>query len=203
MRTLNIRLLRSGRNAATAFGEPFAPRGERDLRLHDWRGEDGATLYVGQIHSNPPAWREFLQPLIGPLPEELSTGGAGAVLFLPAGLRTVAVCFGHIHIALDDDAFERGFGLRVALNAVPRGQLRTLDLATPDAVAFQKRIQASMDSDVQDFGVDMLRDLARVAGGTPSDTGLAKFVAGKDTLPITCDVSPETISRSGILIAAG
>lgn len=193
MRTLNVRLLRTGRSSATAFSESFAPGTERALQSQAWRGqEEGAVLYVGQIYSNPPAWQDFLR-LGGPIPEGLFTGGAGAVLFLPVGQRTLAICFGHVHIALDDDAFERGFGLRVTLNAVPRGQLRSLDLATPDAVTFQKRIQASMDSDVQEFGVDMLRDLARVAGGTPSDRGFAKFVAGKDSLSITCEVEPETI----------
>lgn len=121
------------------------------------------------------------------------TGGAGAVLFLPVGDRTAAVCFGHVHIALNDDAFERQFGLKVTLNTVPRSQLRTLDLATPDAVTFQKRVQASKDSDLQAFGVDMLRDLARVAGGTPKKASFARFVAGRDSLSITCEVDPENI----------
>jgi uncharacterized protein (TIGR04141 family) len=49
-------------------------------------------------------------------------------------------------------------------------------------------VQASKDSDLQEFGVDMLRDLARVAGGTPSDLGFARFVAGKDALSITSEV---------------
>ena len=121
------------------------------------------------------------------------TGGAGAVIFLPVADRIAAVCFGHIHIALNDDAFERQFGLKVTLNTVPRGQLRTLDLATPDAVTFQKRVQASKDSDLQAFGVDMLRDLARVAGGTPKEASFAHFVAGKDSLSITCEVEAGTI----------
>ena len=95
--------------------------------------------------------------------------------------------FGHVHIALNDDAFERQFGLKVTLNTVLRGNLRTLDLATPDAVTFQKRVQASKDSDLQEFGVDMLRDLARVAGGTPKNPAFARFVAGKDALSITCE----------------
>jgi uncharacterized protein (TIGR04141 family) len=103
------------------------------------------------------------------------------------------ICFGHVHIALDDDAFERQFGLKVTLNTVPRGNLRTLDLATPDAVTFQKRVQASKDSDVQEFGVDMLRDLARVAGGTPRNAAFARFVAGKDSLSIVCDVDADTL----------
>lgn len=115
------------------------------------------------------------------------------MIFVPVGVRVAAICFGHVHIALDDDAFERQFGLKVTLNTVPRGSLRTLDLATPDSVTFQKRVQASKDSDIQAFGVDMLRDLARVAGGTPSNAAFARFVAGKDSLSITCEVDSATL----------
>lgn len=105
----------------------------------------------------------------------------------------MAICFGHIHLALNDDAFERHFGLKVTLNSVPRRGIRSLDLATPDAVTFQKRVQASRDSDIQDFGVDMLRDLARVAGGTPSNGDFAKFLAGRDSLSITCRVKSDEL----------
>src|SRR5579863_9703514 len=106
------------------------------------------------------------------------TSGAGAVLFVPVKDGMAAVCFGHVHIALNDDAFERQFGLKVTLNTVPRGQLRTLDLATPDAVTFQKRVQASKDSVLQEFGVDMLRDLARVAGGNTFRQSICSFRCG-------------------------
>lgn len=188
MRTLNIRLLRQGRAIADAFGENFAPGKPRALQQRPWAGIDGAQVFVGQIYSNPPGWRTFIAEGFGEVPEGIFTGGAGAVIFVPAAGRLAAICFGHVHIALDDDAFERQFGLKVTLNTVPRSNLRTLDLATPDAVTFQKRVQASKDSDVQAFGVDMLRDLARVAGGTPGNPAFAKFVAGKDSLSITCDV---------------
>lgn len=126
-------------------------------------------------------------------PDNLIASGAGGVLFLPVDDRIFAICFGHIHMALEDEAFERQFGLKVTLNSVPRDGLRTLDLATPDAVTFQKRVQASKDSDVQDFGVDVLRDLARVAGGTPSEASFAKFVAGRDSLSITCKLASDDL----------
>ena len=192
-KTLNVRLLRAGHTIAKAFSESFAPGAERALEQRPWTGVDGASLFIGQIYSNTPGWRSFLEIGSPDLPTGIFTGGAGAVLFLPVADRMAAVCFGHAHIALNDDAFERQFGLKVTLNTVPRGQLRTLDLATPDAVTFQKRVQASKDSDLQEFGVDMLRDLARVAGGTPSDRTFAHFVAGKDSLSITCEVEADTI----------
>ena len=128
------------------------------------------------------------------MPDAILTSGAGAVIFIPVSGRTFAVCFGHVHMALELDAFERQFGLRVTLNSVPKTKIRSLDLATPDAVTIQKRVQASKDSDLQSFGVDMLRDLARVAAGTPRKQSFARFVAGKDNLSITCEVDANSLA---------
>lgn len=193
-RTINVRLLRQGKVIEDAFSESFQPGEERALTERIWEGREGARLFVGQIYSNAPGWVRFLAKNSADLPTDIFSGAAGAVIFLPSGERIFAVCLGHAHIALQDDVFERQFGLRVTLNAVPRTRLRSLDLATPDAVTFQKRVQASKDSDLQAFGVDVLRDLARVAGGTPSDEEFAQFVAGKDSLSITCSVDANNLA---------
>lgn len=190
-RTLNVRLLRNTKTIQQAFTNSFAPDGDRALEERVWVPIEGARLFVGQIYSNPPPWRTFLETGAANLPDDMFSGGAGAIIFIPVETRVMAISFGHGHIALNLDAFERQFGLKVTLNSVPRGNLRSLDLATPDAITFQKRVQASRDSDIQDFGVDMLRDLARVAGGTPSNTDFADFIAGKDSLSITCDVEAD------------
>lgn len=193
VRTLNIRLLRKGKTVADAFTESFSPGSARALQERPWRDVEGAALYIGQVYNNPPGWVDFLEGGSADLPTDMFTSGAGAVVFIPVEDRLAAVCFGHIHLTLNDDAFERQFGLKVTLNTVPRDQLRTLDVATPDAVTFQRRVQASKDSDLYEFGVDMLRDLARVAGGTPKDENFAKFVAGKDSLSITCEVDAKGV----------
>ncbi|WP_117139851.1 DUF6119 family protein [Pseudomonas amygdali] len=194
VRTLSIRLLRSSCAADEALKEEYVSGGRRNrLTRSAWPGIEGAELLVGQIFTSRPGWISFVEEQAGTQPDNLIASGAGGVLFLPVDDRIFAVCFGHIHMALEDEAFERQFGLKVTLNSVPRDGLRTLDLATPDAVTFQKRVQASKDSDVQDFGVDVLRDLARVAGGTPSEASFAKFVAGRDSLSITCKLASEDL----------
>ncbi|WP_110630999.1 TIGR04141 family sporadically distributed protein [Salinicola salarius] len=195
VRTLNIRLLREGRDIEEAFTETFAPNTNRALQRGPWELIEGATVFVGQIYSNPPKWRSFIEEGFYELSDDIFTGGAGAVIFTPVGSRFAAICFGHIHIALNDDAFERQFGLKVTLNSVPGSNIRSLDLATPDAVTFQKRVQASRDSDVNAFGVDRLRDVARVAGGTPKDPSFARFVAGKDSLSITCELDINDVQK--------
>lgn len=189
----NLRLLRPGRTANTAFGPSFSPGEPRELGQRPWEGIEGASLYVGQIYSNPPSWVDFIRTQSPDLPADLFASGAGAVLFVPSGDRLLAICFGHIHIALNDDAFVRQFGLKVTLNSVSREHLRSLDTATPDAVTVQKRVQTSRDSDLQAFGVDMYRDLARVAAGTPKNKNFAQFVAGKDALKIISKDKPEQL----------
>ena len=179
--TLNLRLLRTGKTTADAFTPTFAPDAARALSRGSWADVDGAEIFVGQMYSNAPPWIEFISTGYTGGLEGFHTAGAGAIIYIPVKDRVFGVCFGHVHIALKDDAFERQFGLKVTLNTVPKDKLRTLDLATPDAVTFQKRIQASRDSNFSEFGVDQLRDLARVAGGTPKDKDFATLLQVRTT----------------------
>lgn len=193
MQTLTFRLLRKGRAPKKAISPTFADDGEKPLTSEPWPPIEGGEVFFGQIYRKPPVWADFISTGLERALDGMMTGGAGAVIFVPVKDRYVAVCFGQIHMALNDDAFERQFGLKVTLNSVPGSSIRSLDLATPDAVTFQKRVQASRDSDVNTFGVDQLRDIARVAGGTPKDPSFARFVAGKDSLSITCEIGPGDI----------
>lgn len=194
MQTLTFRLLRKGRTPAKAISPTFAGDGEKPLTSEAWPPVEGGEVFFGQIYRKPPVWADLISTGLERPLDGMMTGGAGAVIFIPVKDRYVAICFGQIHMALNDDAFERQFGLKVTLNSVPGSNIRSLDVATPDAVTFQKRVQASRDSDVNTFGVDQLRDIARVAGGTPKDPSFARFVAGKDSLSITCEISSGDIA---------
>ena len=85
-KTLNIRLLRQGRTIVSAFTESFAPGADRALEQRPWNGVEGASLFIGQIYSNVPGWRTFLETESPDLPTDIFTGGAGAVIFLPVGI---------------------------------------------------------------------------------------------------------------------
>jgi uncharacterized protein (TIGR04141 family) len=111
--------------------------------------------------------------------------------------KTVALAFGTGHHSLNPDAFERNFGLRVVLNSVSRSSLRSLDVAILDATTFQKRIQASRNADLEGFGINVERDLLRLASGVPKDTSFAKSAAGRDVLPLCA--GPRTKARASML----
>lgn len=180
--SLSIRLLRTTSTVDTALREGH---GMEEV------GAKNGRLFVQQTPPTPPGWMKFINDFAAEPIDRMENKSTSAVLFLevPEPLpstakRTMALSFGGGFHALDPDAFERNFGLRVALNAIPRANLRNLDVATLDATTFQKRTQASRNADLGGFGVDIQRDLLRLAGGMPMNTDFARSLAGKDALTL-------------------
>jgi uncharacterized protein (TIGR04141 family) len=189
--TITMRLLREGRTVESAF------RDESELREID--AKDG-RLFIGQAPATPPTWLGFIETFASTAAARLTNQSCGSVLFLkvpdPAKakqIRTMALTFGTGHHSLNLDAFERNFGLRAVLNSVPRGNLRSMDVAVLDATTFQKRIQSSRNADLQGFGIDIERDLLRLAQGVPTNKGFAKSVAGRDALTMITRTSAADI----------
>ncbi len=155
-------------------------------------------LFVGQNPATPPNWTTFLIHYSADLGARLRTQSCSAVLIIEAGAdrkkRLFAVCFGQGHHALNDDAIQRGFGLKVVLNSVSRNHLRTLDTASLDTTVMQRRVQASRDSDLSAFDLDANSNLLRLASGTPKMGDFATALAGKDALNLRAAVAPEKLT---------
>lgn len=185
--SLSVRLLRRHRAIENAL--------RADHELGEVDTETG-RVFVGQAPSTPPTWAPFIGQFARAAILRLANQSCGAVLFLeidsgerPPTKRIMALTFGTGHHALDLDAFERGFGLRVVLNSVARTNLRSLDIATLDATTFLRRIQASRDADLQGFGMDTDRDLLTLAAGSPGDSTFARSLAGRDALSLKTKTS--------------
>jgi uncharacterized protein (TIGR04141 family) len=188
--TISIRLLREGWTVDEA------------VRNHDKLKEQPAKtgrLFHEQTAGTPPGWLGFVNGFVAGDLLELRNQSCSAVLFLDVATgakskRTFALAFGAAHLSLQANAFERNFGLKVALNAVARANLKNIDVATLDATSFQKRLQASRKSDLGGFGIDVERDLFRLAGGVPTDTDFASSLAGRDALTLNTRITPATIA---------
>lgn len=187
---LALRLLRKGISTETALKE------DHGLEVVE---STAGTLLIGQGFASPPAWTSFLAHYNADVRARLKTQSCSAVLLIEAGKgadkRLFALCFGQGHHAIDDDAVQRGFGLRVVLNSISRGQLRTLDSASLDTTVMQRRVQASRDSDLSAFDLDANRNLVRLASGTPKGNDFAKALAGKDALHLRAAVDPDRLAE--------
>lgn len=185
--TLTLRLLRVGTTVDSSL------KSDHDL---DEVPSEGGRLFIGRSEATPPSWAKFLSAY-SPAVAELRSQSCSAVLFLEASneghQRLFALCFGQGHHVLDDDAIQRGFGLRVVLNSVARNKLRTLDSASLDSTVMQRRVQASRDSDLRAFDLDQNRDLLRLAAGTPTTGDFAKALAGKDALTLRAQIDPNKL----------
>ena len=51
----------------------------------------------------------------------------------------------------------------------------------------------SMQNSIEDFGIDINKDLLRSVIGKPSNNSFGSMVAGSDTLTINCDVKSSTL----------
>ncbi|MBB4570334.1 DUF6119 family protein [Rhizobium leucaenae] len=185
--TLNVRLLKLGVHIEDAF------RNTADTDEVVTETPPGSRLFIASSRGRP-SWMPLLTDLTAHEPD-LWTESSSAVLAVPvegqAGVqRLFVLCFGAGHFLIDPAKIERNFGLKVVVNRVSRRNLRSLDSATLDATVFQRRTQASRNADLAGFGIDIQRDLLRVAAGSPTDRAFAKFVAGRDSLTITCSIQP-------------
>lgn len=189
--SLSIRLLKTGKTHIEALREGHS--------LKSVPSESGA-LFIDQSPARTPAWYRFIGEFASGEFLTLKNQSCAAVLFLrvhsdvdSTSHRTMVLTFGTGHHSLDQDACERGFGLRVALNCIARSSLRGVDVATLDATTFQKRIQASRKADIGGFGLDIERDLLRLAAGIPNDTTFARALTGRDALNMTTVTSPSSV----------
>lgn len=191
--TLSIRLLRQGKKVDDAL---------RDDHGLQERPAEGARLFVQQTSPEPPSWFSFIGEFSAAPLAQLQNMSCGAVVFVfvtsdPPNpvTRSMALTFGSAWHALDPNAFERNFGLRVALNSTPRANLKGLDVATLDATTMQRRVQASRKSDLSDFGIDYQRDLLRLATGIPTDRAFAASLSGKDVLTLRTRTSRSDVMK--------
>lgn len=188
--TISIRLLRKDYTVDEAVRD--------NKKLMEQPATTG-RLFHEQAPGSQPGWLGFVNAFVAGDPLKLQNQSCSAVLFLEVSTgqkdtRTFALAFGAAHLSLQANAFERNFGLKVALNSVARANLKNVDVATLDATSFQKRVQASRKSDLGGFGIDIERDLFRLAGGVPTDTEFASSLAGRDALTLSTRIIPATIA---------
>ncbi|MGB7207894.1 MAG: TIGR04141 family sporadically distributed protein [Pyrinomonadaceae bacterium] len=148
-------------------------------------------VYAKRLREALPDWAAFFeQHLTNDFIGE--SDSPGVVLLLDVDRRTYALTFGQGRHLLLPDCYEEGFGLRVVLNSV--NKVRSIDKKTFDAISGQTRTQAGMNTDVDQFGFDIERDLLRAVTGTPEDDPtLGKRLSGIDALSAYVEVDLESL----------
>lgn len=162
-----------------------------------------AKLYVTHS-SRSPRWAGFVEA--GFPGEQLGFGQLRSVSALlvvrPEDTdQFYAFTFGHGRYLLRDGAWIVDFGLRSALNLIhpsaeselDRSQLRVVDRKRVGANTLLTRTQAARPAALDQFDIDIFRDMIRRVTGTPGDDTWGSRVDGGDALTVTADVNFEQL----------
>ncbi|MFZ5756938.1 MAG: TIGR04141 family sporadically distributed protein [Pseudomonadota bacterium] len=144
-----------------------------------------ALLYIKkEVQRNPPPWTKIFTDLPN-IPDDAfgSTNSVGAILIYRTE-RTFLLAFGHGFHLIKDDAVERDFGLRVTLNSVASGKLRSLDKASYDHNPLNHRTQSSKDLDLLDLDVNSETEILYAITGLSKEPTFGSHVTGRDALTL-------------------
>ncbi len=169
-------------------------REEQRPERHDIRSGNEliGVLYVKPSFPHAPKWTSFFETLIDP--EELGKNATVAAVMLVQGQgKTFAITFGPGRYLLKPDSWVEGFGLKVALNSIGKEKIRTVDKATFDSISRHSKEQASKETDVREFGLDIEQDLLRAVMGVPKDKDIGTRIYGMDGLTVSTDIKIEGI----------
>lgn len=162
------------------------------------------VLCVRNSPERLPKWTEFFEGSID-LDAFAKSRSVSALLILPTSGRFWAITFGQGRHLLRDGVYDERFGLITALNAIEPSKIRAIDKFTFDSPAAQNRQQATDDTDLRSFGIDVEKDLLSAVTGVPRDSALGRRLTGRDALSVTAQIRlgdlPTYLER--ILAASG
>jgi uncharacterized protein (TIGR04141 family) len=151
-------------------------------------------LYVQRSLPSEPKWVSFFKKQQKVADLDLTNASASAVFLVQTKKGLFAVTFGHGRYLLEDGVVEPRFGLRATLNAVEPEKLRSIDHKRLDAVPRMTREQLSKGAGIDQFGLNVERDMLRAITGSPKDSSLGTVLAGADQLAFTMKIQLEELA---------
>lgn len=156
----------------------------KECKKYDIAAEYGINgfLYVKKQEEKKPTWQPFVEKITNNKITELSTKSSSAVLLIKTAKSIYAFTFGYGRFLIDLNQFSQDFGIKTALNSLNHDTLRSVDLYTIDDQAVQTKSQASRETDVSAFGIDIFKDVLRAVTGSPKIGVELKNISGGDSV---------------------
>ena len=147
-------------------------------------------VYYNPSHTSQPTWvNSFFRGQLGDA--AIFTSNARAVLLTrvtPEGSteKTFAITMGYGKYMLADDVIEDDFGLKVVLNTITPNSLRRINKTNIGGNQKTSSEQLPLESDIDDFGFDIDRDLiSTITGHSDDDDYACGIMTGSDLLSLT------------------
>ncbi|HET9283719.1 MAG TPA: TIGR04141 family sporadically distributed protein [Candidatus Angelobacter sp.] len=195
IQSLTIYLARSGATLKDLINPNYASSHVLDIMIDQ---STPAHLYVDQTDPEPPEWVSFFDGFVSP---EVfgKNSSTKAALIVEARQKLFALTFGHGRFILNDDFLEEKFGLKVALNCIGEGSVRSLQKRSLDQILRISQEQASRDATPLEFGFDIEQDLLGGVTGSPTEKHFGSRISGSESLhlaiPIQMNGLPDLLDQ--------
>ena len=155
--------------------------------------DTSCKVYFAPSQNTVPAWtKSFLRGNLGDVPLFVSNARAVVISRVNVGsgiTKTFAVALGYGKNMLSDDVIEEDFGLKVVLNTISPTSLRRINKINIGGNQKTSNEQLPLESDIDDFGFDIDRDLIGTLTGHSDDEEFASgMITGSDLLSLTAEV---------------
>lgn len=157
------------------------------------------TLYINSSCISIPSWvNSFLAGHI--TTDDIFTANARAALIVDlcvnqtGEIKKFALTFGYGKNMLKENTVEERFGLRVILNTIKPDSLRRINKINIGGNQKLSNEQLPLKSGINDFGLDIHRDLVSYIAGVSDDEAYVKgILAGGDILTLSAEVDISNI----------
>ncbi|PYD05227.1 hypothetical protein DND90_15850 [Pseudomonas syringae pv. maculicola] len=116
------------------------------------------VLYVKRATEKKPNWSDIADEIAGQTVTDIGNKSSSAVLFIRVDNDVFAIAFGYGRHLINLSFFVQDFGLKTALNTLDHESLRSVDIHTLDDQPVQKKSQATRDSEISVFGIDISKE---------------------------------------------
>lgn len=145
--------------------------------------KDGCTLYYKASGGNSPDWSDFVVDSFQLNSNPFRNSSSYAVVVIKIENRYFAIPFGMgIHL-IDTTKIEYNFGLRTAINAIPKNEIRQLDTTKPELKSQKTKRLSAVGTTPEDFEINKEREILRgIVGKLPENLDLGNTFEGRDSL---------------------
>ena len=163
-------------------------------KLDKKTSRDKTEIYKASSFIKQP---EFMEQFFHDTDKEVYSSSAQVLLILKdvgKYKRTIAFAFGNGRCLLNQDAIERRFGLKTALNLIDPESVKKFSKTKLDSNPKNENSQLSKKAKVSEFGIDITQDLIKGVSGAVKANRVLEFgknVSGTDSLNlrIKCDIT--------------
>lgn len=145
--------------------------------------EDGCILFYKQSRPNPPDWAEFVLENFQLNTNPFNNSSSYAVVVIKIENRFFAIPFGMgVHL-IDLNKTEYNFGLKTAINTIPKNEIRQIDTTKPELKSQKTKRLAVVGTTPEDFEINKEKEILRgIFGKVPEKLDVGVALEGRDSL---------------------